>query len=54
MCPTLTPSREYCPYAVMGRSVERPTAVPEVVEVSAEVVVEAAEADQVVVDRRSP
>ena len=38
----------------MDRSVERPTAVPEAVEVSAEVVAEAVEADLVVVVRRSP
>ena len=38
----------------MDRSVERPTAVPEAVVVSAVVVVEAVEADLVVVVRRSP
>ena len=38
----------------MDRSVERPTAVPEAVEVSAVVVAEAVEADLVVVVRRSP
>ena len=38
----------------MDRSVERPTAVPEVVEVSEVVVAEAVEADLVVVVRRSP
>ena len=38
----------------MDRSVERPTAVPEAVVVSAVVVAEAVEADLVVVVRRSP